>query len=148
MGDWEEILPDKLEELREAFHEFIESGGDQEECVRLLNESLGYMGIMSYVTESPRTNQIVLPPSNALMRMYNMRNRAAPVVSPGYTTPRRGPPTVAQRYRTPSGLGTPFEAPPLKRKRPNNNTRIQRFSNILNNSSQRRRKSRKNTRNK
>jgi hypothetical protein len=140
--------PEKAEELRELFHTFLESGGTVEECVDLLNESLGYMGIRAsvYSAKAANTNRnrIRLPSNEELAALYANRNRSASAASaPGYRTPTRASAsaTIPRGFTTPSGRGTPFSPPPPKRKR--NNTRVNRFESIFNSPSTNRRSTRK-----
>ena len=151
MATWDELLPEKAEELRELFHTFLESGGTVEECVDLLNESLGYMGIRAYAgkakaTNAANTNRIRLPSNEELAALYANRNSAfasAPAASaePGYRTPTRIPMPIPRGVTTPNGRGTPFSPPPPKRKR--NNSRVNRFESIFNSPSTNRRSTRK-----
>lgn len=118
---WDEVLPEKIEELRELFHTFLESGGTTQDCVELLNESLGYLGITASASASPsaNTNRIQLPSTNNLRRMYNQRNRSKPN-NKGYTTPKRPPPPIPRGFTTPNPQSTPFSPPRRNstRKRP------------------------------
>lgn len=110
--DWESTLNEKMEELRESFHQFIENGGSEEECVNVLNDSLGYMGIHSYFAEPNSTNSIHLPPTEALAEMY--ARRQPNVASPGYRTPVRPSQPLSRAYVTPSNkYGTPFSPPKM-----------------------------------
>jgi hypothetical protein len=153
-ASWDELLPEKTEELRELFHTFLESGGTVEECVGLLNESLGYMGIRASVKGSSRnavntnTNRIRLPSNEELAALYANRNSFASgsasvsaSAEPGYRTPTRAPMPIPRGFTTPSGRGTPFSPPPPKRKR--NNSRVNRFESIFNSPSSNRRSTRK-----
>jgi hypothetical protein len=143
MATWDQLLPEKAEELRELFHTFLESGGTVEECVDLLNESLGYMGIRasSYTAKAvnTNTNRIRLPSNEELAALYANRNSA--FAEPGYRTPTRASTSIPRGFTTPSGRGTPFSPPPPKRKR--NNTRVNRFESIFNSPSTNRRSTRK-----
>ena len=147
---WDQLLPEKTEELRELFHTFLESGGTVEECVDLLNESLGYMGIRasSYTTKAvnTNTNRIRLPSNEELAALYANRNPSASApasasAEPGYRTPTRVPMPIPRGFTTPSGRGTPFSPPRPKRKR--NNSRVNRFESIFNSPSTNRRSTRK-----
>jgi hypothetical protein len=147
MATWDQLLPEKAEELRELFHTFLESGGTVEECVDLLNESLGYMGIRAsvYSAKAVNTNRIHLPSNEELAALYANRNRSASAAPAGYRTPTRpsasASGSIPRGFTTPSGRGTPSSPPPPKRKR--NNTRVNRFESIFNSPSTNRRSTRK-----
>jgi len=131
--NWETVLNEKMEGLRDSFHEFIENGGTEEECVNLLNENLGYMGIHAYFTEPNSTNRIQLPSTEALAKLYANRQPIPP--TPGYRTPVRGPvpAPVSRGFVTPAAPGTPFSPPrPIEPSR-----KRSRLGNILRNNNNR-----------
>ena len=125
--NWETVLNEKMEELRDSFHQFIENGGTKEECVDLLNESLGYMGIHAYFTEPNSTNRIQLPSTEALAKLYANRKPIPP--TPGYRTPVRGPAALVKGFVSPAPPGTPFSPP--RRNEPSR--KRSRLGNILRN---------------
>lgn len=131
--NWETVLNEKMEGLRDSFHEFIENGGTEEECVDLLNESLGYMGIHAYFTDPNSTNRIQLPSTEALAKLYANRQPIPP--TPGYRTPVRGPASasVSRGFVTPAAPGTPFSPP--RRNEPSR--KRSRLGNILRNNNNR-----------
>ena len=114
---WDEILTEKVEDLRNTFIEFMEHGGTGENCIDVLNEGLGDLGIVSKVVIP--SNRLILPNNNELKNIYEQRQ---PVMAPpGYTTPIRQVLPIQRSFTTPIAQGTPFSPPKRlpKRQRPN-----------------------------
>ena len=72
---WEEILTEKIEDLRNTFIDFMEGGGTDEECVMVLNEGLGDLGIVSKL--GSKSNLINLPSNEEIAAMRGPKKYVA-----------------------------------------------------------------------